>query len=332
MWYTDPVTSKNQLEKKMKASIYQRITNKLIAILESGANPWQRDWTLGNGGGYGMPHNAISGRAYRGINLMLLTAEQIVNGYQSTGWITKGKLYELAKADGVTLNWKGQSPTEVVLWKRSEKKDSATGERSSYMWAKTFWVWNLDQIDGIEDCADKLKGYKALEIPEEIADTHALVAAVSKGLDIKVNHGGDRAFYNPGSDFIQMPPKDAFKSEAGYLGTFMHESTHATGHKSRCDRGVKAMQGRFGTEAYAFEELVAELGSCFLQGTLGIEMHTENHASYLANWLKVLKDDEKAIFTAASKAQKACDYILDKTGIKEMPVYDTEETDKKRAA
>ena len=299
----------------MKATIYQRITSKLIDIIKSGVNPWQRDWTLGNGG-YGMPHNAISGRPYRGINLMILISEQVDKGYTSTGWITVGKCKELG------LNFKGCKTTEVVLWKRSTKTDKATGDRSSFMWAKSFRVFNLDQLKGVEDHADQLKGYKALELPEEIADVHALVPAVEKGLAIKVNHGGDRAFYNPGSDFIQMPPRKAFKSDAGYIGTFMHETTHCTGHKSRCDRGVKAMQGRFGTEAYAFEELVAELGACFLQGTLGIEMHTENHASYLQNWLKVLENDDKAIFTASSKAQKACDYILDKTGIKDLPVYD----------
>jgi antirestriction protein ArdC len=310
----------------MKTSIYQRITNKLIEILETGANPWQRDWTLGNGGGYGMPHNAISGRAYRGINLMILMAEQVEKGYTSTGWITVGKCKELG------LDFKGCKTTEVVLWKRSEKKDSDTGERSSFMWAKSYRVFNLDQLGGVEEHADKLKGYKALELPEEIEAPHDLVQAVRDGLDIKVNHGGDRAFYAPSEDFIQMPPRDAFKSEEGYIGTFMHEATHATGHKSRCDRGTKAMQGRFGTEAYAFEELVAELGSCFLQGTLGIEMHTENHASYLASWLKVLKGDEKAIFTASSKAQQACDYILDKTGIKAAPVYDDNETDNREAA
>ena len=310
----------------MKTDIYERITNKLIEIIERGVNPWQRDWTLNNPAGYGMPHNAISGRGYRGINLMILYAEQIEKGYQSTGWLTVGKCKEFG------LDFKGQKTTEVVLWKRSEKKDPDTGERSSYMWAKSYRVFNLDQLGGVDEIADKLKGYKALEMPESIEDPHALVDAVREGLDIKVNHGGDRAFYSPSQDFIQMPPRDAFKSEAGYVGTFMHEATHATGHASRCDRGVKAMQSRFGTEAYAFEELVAELGSCFLQGTLGIEMHTENHASYLVSWLKVLKDDKKAIFTASSKAQKACDYILDKAGIKDAPVYEDSSSDDARVA
>ena len=303
----------------MKKSIYDKVTDRMIELLEQGTAPWQRDWKLGNGGGYGMPHNACTGYAYRGINLMLLMCEQVEKGYTSTGWITKGALFKLGREHKGELDWKGQKFTEVVLWKPTERKDPTTGEKKESVFATSFLVMNLDQISGIEKVADKLKGFKALELPEEIEEPHTLMEAVRDGLDIKLNHGGDRAFYSPSEDFVQMPPRKSFKSEEGYIGTGMHEFVHATGHKSRCDRGAKAMQGRFGTEAYAFEELVAELGSCFLQEALGIEMHTENHASYLASWLKVLKDDKKAIFTAASKAQKAADYILEAAGIKEAP-------------
>ena len=309
----------------MKSDIYQRITDKLIAIIEDGVNPWQRDWKTGNAFP-GMPHNAVSGRGYRGINLMILIAEQQTHGYTSTGWITPKKAIEHG------LNFKGQKTTEVIFWKRgtSTEDDGQGGEKTkSFMWAKSYRVLNLDQCEGDKS---KLKGHKALELPEEIVETHALVEAVRSGIDVTLKHGGDRACYIPSADEVHMPPEKAFKTEAGYLGTAMHEFTHATGHKSRCDRGVKAMQSRFGTEAYAFEELVAELGACFLQETLGIEMHTENHASYLDNWLKVLKGDKRAIFTASSKAQQATDYILDKAGIKDAPVYDDEEEEKKKAA
>ncbi len=303
----------------MKASIYKRITDNLIAAIESGTLPWRRDWKLGNGGGYGMPHNAVSGRAYRGINTMLLLCEQAEHGYTSTGWITPRKAIENE------LDFKGQKTTEVVFWKRMSKTDADTGEKNSFMFAKSYRVLNLDQCKGDKE---KLKGHKALEIPEEIADVDDLVQAVRDGMTIKVNHGGDRAFYQPGNDFIQMPPKDAFKTETGYRATFMHETTHSTGHKSRCDRSFGK---RFGTEAYAFEELVAELGCCYLQATLGIEMDVENHASYLNNWLTVLKDDDRAIMTAASKAQQAVDYILDAINIKELPVYDNGDSDKEAA-
>ena len=289
----------------MKSDIYQRITDNLIAAIEKGVMPWRRDWKLGNGGGYGMPHNAVSGRAYRGINAMVLLCEQAEKGYTSTGWITPKKAIENE------LNFKGEKTTEVIFWKRINKKDADTGEESTFMFARPYRVLNLDQCEGD---ASKLKGFKALEIPEALEDIDSLVQAVRDGLDIKVNHGGDRAFYQSGGDFIQMPPKDAFKTETGYRATFLHETVHSTGHKSRCDRQFGK---RFGTEAYAAEELVAELGCCYLQSMLGINMNVENHASYLKNWLKVLKDDNRAIFTAASKAQKAVDYLLDKLDIQE---------------
>jgi len=295
--------------RKLANDIYQRVTDGLIAALESGVMPWRRDWALGNGGEWGMPHNAVSGREYRGINLMILIGEQVEKGYTSTGWITPKKAIENE------LNFKGQKCTEVIFWKRMSKKDADTGENSTFMFARSYRVLNLDQCEGDKS---KLKGHKALEIPEDLENMDALVPAIEKGLGLKVRHGGDRAYYSPDQDFIGMPPKDAFKTESGYRGTFLHESTHATGHKSRCDRQFGA---RFGTEAYAFEELVAEIGCCFLQATLNIDMDTENHASYLENWLKVLKDDKRAIFTAASKAQAACDYILDAIEIKELPDY-----------
>ena len=157
-------------------------------------------------------------------------------------------------------------------------------------------------------------------MPPALEDTDALITAIESCLDLEIKHGGDQAYYQPANDFIMLPPKDAFKSDTGYRATALHEATHATGHKSRCDR---TLRGRFGTEAYAAEELIAEIGSCFLQETLGIEMDVENHASYLQNWLKVLKDDKRAVFTAASAAQKAVDYLLDKLDIKKMETYDT---------
>lgn len=294
----------------MKADIYDRITGKLIELLETGVMPWRRDWKLGNGGGFGMPHNAISNRAYRGINLLVLLMEQTFHGYTSTGWITPKKAIENK------LDFKGQKTTEVIFWKRMTRKDKQTGDESTFMFARSYRVLNLDQCKGDKS---KLKGHKALEMPPALEDTDALITAIESGLDIEIKHGGDQAFYQPDNDFIMLPPKDAFKSENGYRATSLHEATHATGHKSRCDRSLR---GRFGTEAYAAEELIAELGSCFLQETLGIEMDVENHASYLQNWLKVLKDDKRAIFTAASAAQKAVDYLLDKLDIKKLEVYD----------
>jgi antirestriction protein ArdC len=228
-------------------------------------------------------------------------------GYTSTGWLT------VNQAKKFELDFRGQKTTEVVWWKRFEKVDEETGEKKSFMSCRSFRVLNLDQCEG--DKA-KLKGHRALEIPEEMHDTDHLCDAVSQALELTVKHGGDRAFYSPTHDFIQLPPQPAFETDDEYRATLFHEGIHATGHKNRCDR---EFGGRFGDQSYAFEELIAELGSTYLQACLGIDMDLPNHASYLANWLKVLKEDSKAVMTAASKAQQACDYLLTRMGLADAP-------------
>lgn len=292
--------------------LYKRVTDRIVTALEAGALPWRRGWKQGNRAAYGFPHNAVTGRAYRGLNVWLLMMEAEDNGYTSTGWITP-------KAAGEAgLNFAGQRTTEVVFWKKSTRPvetDDGDVKSKSFMWARSYRVLNLDQCEGDKS---KLKGHKALELPEELQDTDDLTVAVSRALAIEVKHGGDRAFYQPANDYICLPPIDAFDTETVYRATLLHEGVHATGHKSRCDRDL---QGRFGTEAYAAEELIAELGSCYVQAALGIDMEVPNHASYLASWLKVLQNDTKAIFTAASKAQQAVDYLFDRLDITEAPTY-----------
>jgi antirestriction protein ArdC len=290
--------------------VYQRITDRIVEALEAGTLPWRRTWDEGNDAGYGMPHNATTGRPYRGMNVWLLMMEAEDKGYTSTGWITPNQ------AKKFELDFTGAKTCEVVWWKKSTYTDEDTGEKRTFMYCKSFRVLNLDQCDGDKS---KLKGHKSLEIPEEISEVDDLTAAISAGLEIKIKHGGDRAFYQPARDFIQMPPQKAFHGDTEYRATLLHESVHATGHESRCNR---EFGGRFGDESYAFEELVAELGSTYLQASLDIPMDLPHHASYLASWLKVLKGDPKAIMTAASKAQQAVDHLLDKLDITEAPVYE----------
>jgi antirestriction protein ArdC len=298
---------------KPASKLYEKVTARIVAALEKGTLPWRRTWKQGNGAAYGFPHNAVTGRPYRGINVWLLMMAAEDRGFTSTGWITPNKCKEF------DLDFKGASPEWVVFWNRSSRTDEETGETKTFMWAKGYQVINLDEVRGD---LSKLKGHKALEIPEEISDVDDLCVAMQDALDIEVKHGGDRAYYQPTRDFIGMPPQDAFDGTDEYRATLFHEGTHSTGHKSRCDRDLK---GRFGTEAYAFEELIAELGSAYIGAALGINMDMPNHASYLASWLKVLKGDEKAIFTAASKAQQAVDYLFDRLSIAEAPVYEQKE-------
>ena len=184
------------------------------------------------------------------------------------------------------------------------------------MWCKSYRVLPLDECEGDKS---KLHGAGTSDLADALEEIDDIAMAVSQALEIEVKHGGDRAFYQPTRDFICLPPFEAFEGEVPYRATLLHEATHATGHKSRCDR---QFGDRFGDQAYAFEELVAELGSAYLQGALGIDMELPNHASYIANWLKVLKGDPKAVMTAASKAQQAVDYLLDRLEIAEAPVYE----------
>jgi antirestriction protein ArdC len=289
---------------------FERITDKIITALEAGTLPWRRTWDQGNAAGYGMPHNATTGRPYRGMNVWLLMMAAEERGFQSTGWLTPNQ----AKAAG--LDFKGAKTEEVVYWSKSTRVDEETGKSHTFMWCKSYRVINLDECSGD---MGKLKGFEALKLPEEISETDDLCDALSEALELSIKHGGDRAFYQPSRDFIQLPPQHAFHSDDEYRATMLHEGVHATGHTSRCDR---EFGDRFGSESYAFEELIAELGSVYLQAALSIDMDLPNHTSYLASWLKVLKGDSKAIMTAASKAQQAVDFLLDRLDITEAPVYE----------
>lgn len=296
---------------KPKRDVYQDLTDRVIEMIERGVTPWRKPWKGGNGGGVpaGMPHNATTGRPYRGINVALLMMEAQDKGYSSTGWVTPKQ----AMAAG--LNIKGTRTSEIVFWKklRITDKDASTGEeeKREIMMARTYRVLNLDQCtEEIPGSKAKLKGNaKAVDLSERTGSE--LAEELAAGLQVSIDHRGDHAFYAPSQDAICVPPVEAFTSDAGYRGTLLHEATHATGAAHRLDRDLR---GRFGSESYAAEELVAELGATYLQAMLGVDGDLECHASYLDNWLKVLRSDKKAIFTAASKAQHAADYILQACG------------------
>ena len=292
---------------KTKNQVFDRITARVIEALESGTMPWRRGWD--NSGG-GFPHNAVTGKPYRGMNVWLLMMAAEERDLESTGWITPNQ------AKKFELDFKGAKTEEVVFWKRSERTDEETGKKSTFMWAKSYRVINLSECRG--EGLEKLKGHVPVGLPEEMDTPDDLAIAVAKALELEVKHQGTKAFYQPTKDFICMPKLSKFSSDVTYRATLLHEAIHATGHKSRADRNLK---GRFGDESYAAEELIAELGSTYLQEFLGIDMDLPNHASYIASWLKVLKNDSKAIMTAASQAQKAVDYLLQRLDIVEAPVY-----------
>lgn len=288
-----------------KFDIYEVITNKIIQSLEAGKLPWLKPWdaihcktaTRGE-----LPYNGFSGRNYNGMNQILLG----LMPYNSNAYYSYKQVTEL----GGTVR-KGEKATMVVFWTFTEYKDQVTGEQAKIPFLRYYNVFNYEQCDNLPEpkhvIADPIK-YDSLD------------SLVKDDLNIKLAHGGNSAFYSPALDAIQMPRHEAFISETFYKGTLLHELTHATGHSTRCNRDFK---NRFGSEAYAFEELVAELGSAFLGASLNVEPVLQHNANYIANWLVVLKNDKKAIITASSQAQKACKWVLDSLSLED----NTEELD-----
>lgn len=281
--------------------IKQAITDKIISILERGAKQGTARWT-GSGKG-GLPVNGKTGEAYRGVNVLLLWAEAADRAYGSNVWLT----YKQAESLGGQVR-KGEKAVMCAYFDRVAKKVSAEKNRdvedgagNSYFMYKPFWVFNTSQIDGLPESA--ANSAPATIAFNPIADAERLLT--SSGATIR--HGFDSAFYAPGKDEICLPNCERFTSAEIYYATAMHELTHWTGH---ADRKARTFGRRFGDDAYAFEELVAELGAAFLGGHVGIVDATlENHASYLDNWLSVLKRDKGAIFCAARHATEAFEYI-----------------------
>jgi len=275
---------------KSKIDIHKKVTDDIVAALEAGAAPWQKAWSTS---GFGGLPTRVTGERYRGINVLILWLQ----GRSAPTWMT----YKQAQELGGNVR-KGEKGTGITFFKPLKVTDKVTEEEKTIPLIKTYTVFNVEQIDGLParfypTPAEKLNGdSRTDEVEAYIAGTQATV-----------NHGGDRAFYRPSTDEVHMPEFDQFESAEAYYGTMLHELVHWTSHKSRLDRDLGK---KFGDTGYAREELVAEIGAAFLTATLGIENTVrEDHASYVANWLKVLKDDKKAVFKAAAAAQVAADYL-----------------------
>lgn len=276
-----------------KFDIYQDVTDRIIAALEGGTAPWLKPWADGKCGGVG-PHNAATGRPYNGINWLVLSCA----AYASDGWLT----YKQAQELGGQVR-KGERGTHIVFWSFPKiQKEDGTVEVVPF--AKGFTVFNVQQCDGLDE--SKLKGL------EPVVAGQTSINAIAKSVGADVHHGGARAYYAPDGDFIAMPTAESFESENAYAATLAHELVHWTGHKSRCDRQFGK---RFGDDAYAFEELVAEIGSAFVCAQVGIPLEGLQHSSYIASWLKVLKEDKRAIFTASSQAKRSSEFLLTDTSV-----------------
>lgn len=287
----------------MKQDVYSRITDKIVADLEQGERPWMKPWNAEHAAGKITRPLRFNGLPYSGINVMMLWSEAMDKGYNAPIWMT----FRQAKELGGNVR-KGEHGSLVVYANTLTKteQDAETGEDIEHTipFMKGYTVFNVEQIEGLPDHYYAMAEAPALSPEERDARMEAFFAETNAD----IRHGGNRAFYAKELDYVQMPPFEFFKDTESYYATLGHETTHWTRHPSRLDRDLG--RKKWGDEGYAMEELVAELGSAYLCADLGITPEVrEDHAAYIGSWLKVLKNDKRAIFSAAAHAQRAADYL-----------------------
>ncbi len=287
-------------ESRARGSLYQEVTDRIIAALEQGRVPWVQPWG-GAKAGLGLPKNAATGRRYSGVNILILWGAVIDKGFALQSWLTFRQALDL----GGNVR-KGERGATVCFADRFipkgelERARQDGEEPEAVPFLKRFTVFNVAQCNGLPEHV--FAGAPVLPEREIVPHAEALIAATAA--DIRI--GGDRACYVPSGDYIQVPLQPAFFEQINYYRTCFHELGHWTGHPSRLNRDLS---GRFGSNPYAREELVAEMASAFMCAALGI-VPTVRHADYLGSWLDVLREDNRAIFRAASHASKAADFVL----------------------
>jgi len=301
-----------------KFNTYQGIADTLIASIEAGTPAWRCGWTK-LGGVLTRPVSGSTGKHYSGVNVLMLWFSAMEQGFHSDVWHT----YRGAASKNGQVR-KGSKGTKVLRWVVSEKREKgkpiigSDGEPETYGFMKQYTVFNACQIEWEEGSEyappppPKVEDHDGSQAGDNFEDAKVILDAWATEVDIR--HGGDSAFYRPADDFIQLPLFEQFHDEGEYFSTAFHEAVHSTGHKSRLNRFKREHDGDFKKD-YAFEELVAELGAAFLCCDAGIsqsEQPRPDHAAYLGHWLKVLKDDPKAIVRAASRADKAAKLVLAK--------------------
>ncbi len=297
-----PFLNLHRKHETMKTDIYAEITGKIVQQLEQGVRPWSAPWKA-NGNAGGLPPLPIRscGKAYSGINLLLLWGAMQEQGFGQRRFMT----FKQAQALGACVR-KGSKGTRVVYastFTKDVENTKGETEEKDIPFLKSYTVFNIEQIEGLKPELFETFDRTEETGPQRIEAAEAFLNSV--GADIR--YGGHKAFFSPSHDFVQMPPLCLFNDAESFYATAAHELVHWTGGKARLDR---TFGKRFGDSAYAFEELVAEMGAAFVCSALGLAAEPrEDHAAYLAHWLKVLKADKRAIFTAASAASKAVELL-----------------------
>ena len=287
----------------MSKTAYEVVAQTIIAQLENDVAPWRKEWLAS---GY-RPTSMSSKKTYKGMNFMLLTFEAMAKGYQSPWW---GTFKQIAERGGVVT--KGERGTPVVLWKQFET-ENADGDKKNAVVMRYFTVFNAEQATWSDEAPapayEALTGRSEVEVIESAQRIMDNYFAREKAPSLAF--GGDRAYYSPSKDAIQLPQQADFTSDSSFYSTAFHEMGHSTGHKSRLNRDGIVENHYFGSALYSEEELVAEFTAAFLCSETGVLPETlDNNTAYIKSWLKVLKNDPKMLVKAVGRAQKATNHIL----------------------
>ena len=276
--------------------IYTEVTNRIITALEAGTPPWICPWTDHTA----LPSNLATGKPYRGINVLMLSIEAMSRSYPDSRWMTLRQANEL----GAKVK-KGEHGTSIVFFKMKEVSDvvdTSDEPKRVIPMLRTYTVFNASQVEFLPE---RFELRPSPVVWQPLGEAEQLLYETGA----VIRHGGNKAFYSPSEDIIQLPPETWFPTPDDYYAVALHETVHWTGHPRRLAR---VLGRRHGIEAYAYEELVAEMGAAFLCAHVGIPGRLE-HASYIDSWLDSLRRDKRLIFTAAGAAQKAADFVLGET-------------------
>lgn len=290
----DPSGSSKTKFSKTRTDIYQTVTDRIITALEAGVKPWVCPWQRVPGMS-GLPSNYATGTAYSGMNIMLLWCSASEQGFSDSRWMT----YKQAQSEGGQVR-RDEHGTTAIFYTTLEKENDA-GDTEHIPMLKTFTVFNVEQIDGLPLTTEAVS-------PAETFEPLPQAENLFQSSGANIIEKGQNAFFSPSTDEVWLPERHLFSDAANFYATGLHELVHWSGGKTRLNREMK---GKFGSEGYAAEELVAELGSAFLMAELGIVGEVQ-HESYIASWLKALKNDKRYIFKAVSAASKAHRYLMDK--------------------
>lgn len=282
---------KNQEQNTKKSDVYQMMTDRVIELLKKGIVPWKKTWTSA-----GIPRNLISKKTFRGINLFFLNCL----GYMDNYFLTYKQIQEI----GATVK-KGEKAHIAIYWKWDEKPNESTGEITKKPFIRYYLVYNIAQC---VDIPEELLPAKASRVnsPDEIHERIIMEMPQFPKIEFDKTH----SYYSVIGDFINTPPIECFPSKDEYYTASFNQLVHSTGHESRLNRPELMNLLSTGEYTYSVEDLIAELGTCYLKSIAGMDSSIENNTDYISSWIKQLEENNRIIVYAATQAQKAVDFIL----------------------